>query len=79
VKMRYPALRGSEEVVFTIFSHALMHGVGVAVQPSYVSRSSAKNPRVLGVLYQIDKGVSHLPLFRTIGDHILLYFERMEA
>ncbi len=32
----------------------------------------------LGLLRRIDKGISHLPLFRVIGDHMLLYFERVE-
>ena len=38
----------------------------------------SKYPRVLGLLCRIDKSISRLPLFRTIGDHMLIRFERVE-
>jgi hypothetical protein len=54
-------------------------GIGIAVPPSFLEPISRKYPRVLGLLRRIDKGISHLPLFQAIGDHMLLYFERVEG
>ena len=42
-------------------------------------RQIRKAPGFSGVLRLIDKGVARLPSFRTIGDHMLLYFERVEG
>ena len=49
-------------------------GAAVVLEPI-----SGKYPRVLGLLHRMDRGISHLPLFRTIGDHMLLYFEPVEG
>jgi hypothetical protein len=54
-------------------------GIGVAVPPSFLELIPRKYPRVLGLLHRIDRGISHLPPFRTIGDHMLLYFVRVEG
>jgi hypothetical protein len=79
VKMRYPALREVTKLFSPSFLMRSCTGIGVAVPPSYLEPIFRKYPRVLGLLCRIDKGISHLPLFRTIGDHMLLYFERVEA
>jgi hypothetical protein len=34
---------------------------------------------MLNLLRAIDRGISRLPWFRTIGDHMLIYFERVDA
>jgi hypothetical protein len=78
VKMRYPALREVRKFFSPSFLMRSCTGIGVAVPPSYLEPIFRKYPRVLGLLCRIDKGVSHLPLFRTIGDHMLIYFERVE-
>jgi hypothetical protein len=36
-------------------------------------------PRVLCLLRLLDERICHLPFIRTMGDHMLLYFERVEA
>ena len=79
VKMRYPALREVRKLFSPTFRMRSCTGIGIAVPPSYLEPIFRKYPRVLGLLCRIDKGISHLPLFRTIGDHMLLYFERVEA
>jgi hypothetical protein len=79
VKMRYPALREVRKLFSPFFLMRSCTGIGVAVPPSYLEPIFRKHPRVLGLLRRIDQGISHLPLFRTIGDHMLLSFERVEA
>jgi hypothetical protein len=79
VKIHYPALRSVRRSFSPCFLLRSCTGIGVAVPPSFLEPISRKYPRVLGLLRRIDKGISHLPLFRAIGDHMLLYFERVEG
>jgi hypothetical protein len=79
VKIHYPALRKVRKLFSPSFLMRSCTGIGIAVPPSYLEPIFRKYPWVLGLLRGIDKGISHLPLLRTIGDHMLLYFERVEA
>ena len=79
VRMHYPTLREVRRLFSPSFLMLSCTGIGVAVPPSYLEPILRKYPRVLGLLRLIDKGVSHLPLFRTIGDHMLLHFERVDG
>ena len=75
----YPALREVRKSFSPSFLMRSCTGIGIAVPPTFLEPIFRKYSRVLGLLRRIDKGVSQLPLFRTIGDHMLLYFERVEA
>jgi hypothetical protein len=78
VKIHYPTLR---EVRKSFSPFFLMHscmGIGVATPPLYLEPVLHKYPRVLSLLRLIDRRVSHLPFVGTIGDHMLLYFERVQ-
>jgi hypothetical protein len=77
VKIHYPALRKVRKSFSPSFFMRSCTGIGVAIPPSFLEPVSRKYPRVLGLLRRIDKGISQLPLFRSIGDHMLLYFERV--
>jgi hypothetical protein len=79
VKMHYPALRRVSKSFSPSFLMRSCTGIGIAVPPSYLEPIFRKYPRMFGLLRRIDQGISHLPLLRTIGDHMLLYFERVEA
>jgi hypothetical protein len=79
VKMHYPALRKVRKSFSPSFLMRSCTGIGVAVPPSFLEPISRKYPRVLRLLRRIDKGISHLPLFRAIVDHMLVYFERVEG
>jgi hypothetical protein len=79
VRVHYPTLRALRRSFSPSFLMLSCTGIGVAVPPSYLEPILRKYPRVLGLLRLIDKGVSHLPLFRTIGDHMLLRFERVDG
>jgi hypothetical protein len=78
-KIHYPALRKVRKSFSPSFLMRSCNGIGVAVPPSFLEPISRKYPRVLGLLRRIDRGLSPRPLFRTIGDHMLLYFERVEG
>ncbi len=79
VKIHYPTLGKVRKSFSPSFLMRSCTGIGVAIPPSFLEPVSRKYPRVLGLLRRIDKGISHLPLFRSIGDHMLLYFERVEG
>lgn len=78
VKVHYPTLRKVRMLFSPFFLMRACTGIGVALPPSYLEPIFRKHPRVLGLLRLIDKSVSHLPFFRTLGDHMLLCFERVQ-
>jgi SAM-dependent methyltransferase len=79
VKVHYPTLSQVRESFSPWFRLRSCTGIGVAVPPSYLEPMIRKYPRLLGLLRWIDKRISHLPLLRIMGDHMLLHFERVEC
>jgi ubiquinone/menaquinone biosynthesis C-methylase UbiE len=79
VKVHYPTLREVRQLFSPWFRLRSWTGIGIAVPPSYLEPTIRKYPRLLGLLRRIDRRISHLPLVRTMGDHMLLHFERVEG
>jgi SAM-dependent methyltransferase len=79
VKVNYPTLGAVRKMFAPSFRMRSCTGIGVAVPPSYLEPLMRQYPRLLGVLRRIDKVIARLPWFRTIGDHMLIQFERSEA
>ena len=79
VKVHYPTLRAVKRMFAPSFLLRSCRGIGIAVPSSYLEPMIRKYPRVLSVLRLIDRVISRLPWFRTIGDHMLLCFERVEG
>ena len=77
VKVNYPTLRTVKKMFAPSFRMQSCRGIGVAVPPSYLEPMVRKYPRLLGVLRSIDRVIARLPWFRTIGDHMLIHFERV--
>jgi hypothetical protein len=78
-KIRYPGLREVRKLFSPSFTMRSCTGIGIAVPPSYLEPVFRKYPGVLRLLRRIDKHISRLPLLRTIGDHMLVFFERVEV
>ena len=78
MKMHYPTLREVRKSFSPFFLMRSCAGIGVAIPPLYLEPIFHRYPRVLTLLRLIDRRVSHLRLIRTIGDHMLLYFERVK-
>jgi SAM-dependent methyltransferase len=53
-------------------------GVGIVVPPSYLEPWMRHCPRLLAWMTRIDRLLCRLPLFRTLGDHVLLHLERTQ-
>jgi ubiquinone/menaquinone biosynthesis C-methylase UbiE len=79
VKVQYPTLRAIKGMFAPYFLLRSCTGIGIAVPPSYLEPWARKYPRMLGLLRRIDERISRLPWLRTIGDHMLLHFERVEV
>jgi hypothetical protein len=77
VKIPYPTLREVRKSFSPFFLMRSCMGIGVAIPPLYLEPVLHKYPRVLSFLRVIDRCGSRLPFVRTIGDHMLLYFERV--
>ena len=79
VKVHYPTLRAIKRTFSPHFRMRSCTGIGIAVPPSYLEPIVRKHPRLLSRLRLIDKVISRWPWFRTIGDHMLIHFERVEG
>lgn len=79
VNVHYPALRKVRQWFAPHFRLLSCTGIGVTVPPSYLEPTLRKYPRLLRLLAIVDRRISRLPLLRTVGDHMLLHFERREG
>ena len=78
VKVHYPTLRAIKKTFAPYFRMRSCTGIGIAVPPLYLEPMVRKHPRVLNLLCAVDRVISPLPWFRTVGDHMLICFERVE-
>jgi ubiquinone/menaquinone biosynthesis C-methylase UbiE len=79
VNVQYPTLRAMKKMFAPYFLLRSCIGIGVVVPPSYLEPLVCKYPRALSLLQAIDRSIARLPWFRTIGDHMLIHFERAEG
>ena len=77
VKVHYPTLSEVELAFYPWFRLRSCTGIGITVPPSYLEATIRKHPHMLQLLCEVDKRVARWPLARTIGDHMLLHFERV--
>ncbi len=73
----YPTVRSLQQSFGPEFRLRSVTGVGIAVPPSYLERWITRYPRLLAVMKRFDEVVRNLPIFRNIGDHMLLFMERV--
>ena len=79
VRVRYPTLRSVRRSFSSFFRMRSCTGIGIAVPPSYLEPLVRKHPRLLTLAKRIDSHISRLPWIRTLGDHMLIHFERAEG
>ncbi len=80
VKVQYPTLAGDQEDVCAILSPALLYWdrrSGSAIVSGTIGRANIRGRSACS--RRIDKRISRLPWLRTIGDHMLIHFERVEG
>ena len=76
VDVYYPTIRELRNAFAPWFELEVITGIGVSVPPSYVETWARRYPSLLLFLQQLDRVLERMPLFRSIGDHVLLRFRR---
>jgi SAM-dependent methyltransferase len=76
VNVRYPSVRKLAHDFEPGFKLRKRHGIGITLPPSYLEYWAQKFPSTLDRLASIDRRIGSLPLARSMGDCVLLQFER---
>jgi ubiquinone/menaquinone biosynthesis C-methylase UbiE len=72
----YPGVRAVRTALAPAFRLASWRGVGITLPPSWMEAAFERRPALAGRLARIDRWLGPLPVFRNMGDHILLRFVR---
>lgn len=76
VSLHYPGITRILRAFAPWFEPAEIRGVGLTVPPSYLEPWARHFQSAVRLGANIDGLVSHLPLLRGLGDHVLFVFER---
>ena len=72
----YPTVGAIRRVFSPWFDLKSRAAVGLFVPPSYVEKWLSDHPRMVKALEEMDQRATSWPVFRDLGDHVLLEFER---
>jgi SAM-dependent methyltransferase len=78
VSVRYPSVRKLAGIFSPGFRLKRRQGIGITLPPSYLEYLAQKFPLALNRLASFDRRIGSLPLMRSMGDCVLLQFERTE-
>jgi ubiquinone/menaquinone biosynthesis C-methylase UbiE len=78
VTVHYRTVSTLTKILTPHFHLERRQGVGILVPPSYASSLASSFPRLLRVAARIDPLIGRCPLVRSIGDHTVLTFRRVE-
>ena len=73
----YPSLRSVLQCFGAQFRLRSLNAVGLAVPPSYMEEWARRHLSTLRACESVDRLLSRWPLFRVLGDHMLLHLERV--
>lgn len=76
ILVRYPTVRQIAAEFSPHFRVREVHGIGIAVPPSYLEPSMRRMPRVMALFRWIDRQVRSRAVLRALGDHVLVVMER---
>ena len=79
VRVQYPTVKHLRKLFHPYFHLRSWTGIGVTVPPSYLESFALRHPKFLSNLRAIDRVISGWPIFRSMGDHVLLSFERTSS
>jgi SAM-dependent methyltransferase len=77
MKAYYPSVRGIARAFAPNFRLLHWQGIGIAVPPTCMERWARRFPTVLKGLVYADQWLTHCPGVRSLGDCVLLHFERL--
>lgn len=76
ISISYPTVSRVRDAFAPWFRLEARRAIGLFVPPSYVEGWAKKNPKKLAKLEKMDRMCARWPIFRDIGDHVLLEFVR---
>ncbi len=79
LKIQSPSVRQMARLFAPEFELRSWRGVGIAVPPSYMEPWARRFPEVIRLLARADHWIDAWPLFRNLGDCVLIEFLRAEA
>jgi ubiquinone/menaquinone biosynthesis C-methylase UbiE len=79
VRVHYPSIQEMTQAFAPEFQLRSFQGVGVVVPPSYVERWARMFPGMIDCATKLDSALAAFPVFRALGDHVLLRFERTSS
>jgi ubiquinone/menaquinone biosynthesis C-methylase UbiE len=79
VMVHYPSVNDMRKIFAPDFQLRGWSGIGVAVPPSCLETFAQRIPAVVRGLARIDRYISRAPIFRSIGDCVLIQFERVRG
>jgi ubiquinone/menaquinone biosynthesis C-methylase UbiE len=77
VLVHYPSVNDMRRMLASEFRLRGWKGIGVAVPPSCLEPFARRVPEMVAGLAKIDHYLSRVPIFRSMGDCVLLQFERL--
>jgi ubiquinone/menaquinone biosynthesis C-methylase UbiE len=77
VLIHYPSVSDMRRMFAPEFRFRGWKGIGVAVPPSCLEPLARRVPAMVAGLAKIDRYLSRVPVFRSMGDCVLLRFERL--
>jgi ubiquinone/menaquinone biosynthesis C-methylase UbiE len=75
VCIQRPSVKEMTRIMSPGFKLRRWSGVGIAVPPTYMEKRTRNFPGVIRALAGIDRMINDLPVFRRMGDCVLLEFE----
>ena len=75
----YPSMRQWAVDLAPHFEICSIEAIGLFVPPSYAESYALRFNGLLRKAEALDRALSHLPVLRTVGDHTLLAFRRVES
>ncbi len=79
VEVHYPTIMQLRTAFAPWFGLRSTIGIGMTVPPSYMEPFVRKHPVLLRGMCNVDRLICSWPLFRVLGDHVLLRLERTRA
>jgi ubiquinone/menaquinone biosynthesis C-methylase UbiE len=77
VPIFYPTVKEWSRSVAPHFRLRSVRAVGLFVPPSYAETWASTHRRAVSLLEQLDRALGAWPVLRSVGDHILLEFEKV--
>jgi ubiquinone/menaquinone biosynthesis C-methylase UbiE len=79
VHVHYPSVKSLAGAFAPEFRLKSVRGIGVTVPPSYVEPWARQHPRLLQLCTRFDSWLGSCPGIRSLGDHVLVRFQREQA